>query len=189
MHWIKKILFTLIVVTFFNHISAQTDTVKVEKKANNSTYRQARIATVMSAVLPGAGQAYNKKYWKIPIIYAGLGGFGYMLFANQERYEFYGSKLRAENDNDPNTINDTGYDSDNLLRIKNKYRKDRDLGIIGCAIIYALNILDANVDAHLRTFDVSDNLSLQVKPYQNLYLTNNNQYGFQTGIALNFKFK
>jgi hypothetical protein len=121
-------------------------------------------------------------------VYAGLGGFGYMLAVNQERFDFYGSKLRAENDNDPGTVNDTGYNSDNLLRLKNQYRKSRDLGIIGCAIIYVLNILDANVDAHLRTFDVSDNLSLQIKPYNNLFIANNH-YEFQSGIALNLNFK
>lgn len=167
---------------------AQADTVKVEKKKSVSTYRRARTATIMSAVLPGAGQVYNKKYWKVPIIYAGLGGFGYLFYVNQERFSYFSKNLKAEYDNDASTINDSGYSGTQLQTLKAEYRKTRDLGIIGCAVFYALNILDANVDAHLTTFDVSDDLSLQIKPYSNFYSFNNNS-GIQNGIAIHLNFK
>lgn len=167
---------------------AQSDTLKTEKKKNASTYRRARTASVMSAILPGAGQVYNKKYWKVPIIYAGLGGFGYLFYVNQQKFSYYSKNLKAEYDNDANTINESGYSGTQLQTLKADYRKSRDLGIIGCAVFYALNILDANVDAHLTTFDVSDDLSLELRPYNNVYCFHTS-IGLQNGVSLNLKFK
>lgn len=188
MHLSAKIfLFSLFAFCISLKCSSQSDTVKTERKKNKETYRYARIATVMSAVLPGAGQVYNKKYWKLPIVYAGLGGFGYLFYVNQREFKYYSDNLKAEYDEDPNTINNSGYSGDNLVRLKTQYRKFRDLGVIGCTIVYVLNIVDANVDAHLRTFDMSDDLSLQIKPYSNLYVINNT-CGLQTGITINLKF-
>ena len=185
-------LFYFILTFYFLLVTApslaQSDTVKTEKKKPVSTYRRARTASVMSAILPGAGQVYNKKYWKVPIIYAGLGGFGYLFYVNQERFSYYSKNLKAEYDNDANTINESGYSGTQLQTLKADYRKTRDLGIIGCAVFYALNILDANVDAHLTTFDVSDDLSLQIKPYSHFYSFNNNN-GIQTGFAIQLNLK
>ncbi|MBN8693639.1 MAG: hypothetical protein J0L69_10605 [Bacteroidetes bacterium] len=185
---VKAIIILSLLIFFSGKNLAQTDTVKVEKKKTVSTYRRARTASIMSAVLPGAGQVYNKKYWKVPIIYAGLGGFGYLFYVNQERFSYYSKNLKAEYDDDASTINETGYSGTQLQTLKADYRKTRDLGLIGCAVFYALNILDANVDAHLTTFDVSDDLSLQIKPYSNFYSFNNNS-GIQNGIAIHLNFK
>lgn len=183
------LLSLLFSVLTFKAVSQEKDTLKVEKKEKKKAiYREARKATIMSAVIPGLGQAYNRKWWKVPIVYAGIGGFGYLFYTNQTKYSFYGKNLKAENDGDPNTINETKYNSDQLLVLKNDYRKYRDLGIIGCVIVYALNIVDANVDAHLKTFDVSDDLSLEIKPYSNIYCFNNSM-GMQNGITLNLKFR
>ena len=182
------ILLSFFTAFCFNGIS-QTDTVKVDKKKNKKAiYGEARKATIMSVIVPGLGQAYNRKWWKVPIVYAGLGGFGYLFYTNQQNFSFYAKNLKAENDGDPNTVNETKYSSDQLLNLKNDYRKYRDLGVIGITIIYVLNIVDANVDAHLKTFDVSDDLSLHIKPYNNVYFINNT-VGVQTGISLNLKFK
>lgn len=168
---------------------SQTDTVKTDKTKNKKAiYGNARKASIMSAVIPGLGQAYNRKWWKVPIVYAGLGGFGYLFYTNQQNFSFYAKNLKFENDGDPNTINETKYSSDQLLSLKNDYRKYRDLGVIGITIIYVLNIVDANVDAHLKTFDVSDDLSLEIKPFNNVYCFNNST-GIQTGVSLNLKFK
>jgi len=93
--------------------------------------------------------------------------------------------LRAENDDDPNTLNQTRYSSDQLISQKNYYKKFRDMSIIFGSLVYALNIIDANVDAHLKTFDVSDDLSLQIKPYSNFDYNNK----LQTGLTLKLKFK
>lgn len=120
----------------------------------------------MSAVLPGLGQAYNKRFWKIPIIYAGLGGFAYYFYINNGPYNDYRRALR-ESDTGPGyaSIDGTTYTTENLLIIKNEYKAQRDLAAVGMVAIYLLNIIDANVDAHLRTFDVSDDLSLNIQPW------------------------
>lgn len=187
----RKFKFIFFIAFIFSGIISfsQTDTLKVEKKnTKKSIYREARKATIMSAVLPGLGQAYNRKWWKVPIVYAGLGGFGYLFYTNQQNFSYYAKNLKAENDGDANTINETKFSSDQLLNLKNDYRKYRDLGVIGCTIVYVLNIIDANVDAHLKTFDVSDDLSLELKPYSNFY-SFNNSFGLQTGLSLNLKIK
>ncbi len=184
-----KFIFLISFVFIGLHLFSQSDTVKTDKAKNKKAiYREARKATIMSAVIPGLGQAYNRKWWKVPIVYAGLGGFGYLFYANQQNFSYYAKNLKYENDGDANTINETKYDSDQLLTLKNEYRKYRDLGVIGITIIYVLNIVDANVDAHLKTFDVSDDLSLQIKPYSNFYSLNNS-FGLQTGLSLNLKLK
>ena len=185
-----KFIFFLAALCFGLQFNCEAqDTLKVDKSKNKkSIYREARKATIMSAVIPGLGQAYNHKWWKVPIVYAGLGGFGYLFYTNQQNFSYYAKNLKAENDGNANTINETKYSSDQLLNLKNDYRKYRDLGVIGCGIIYILNVIDANVDAHLKTFDVSDDLSLELKPYNNVYCFNNS-IGMQTGISLQLKFK
>jgi len=122
----------------------------------------------MSAILPGLGQAYNKKYWKVPVIYAGLGGFAYLFAVNNDQYWYYKTNLIAENDRDPSTVNNSRYTSEQLQSQKQYYQRIRDFGIIGMGVVYLLNIIDANVDAHLKTFDVSDDLGIQLSPYHTL---------------------
>lgn len=163
----------------------KTDSLHLKKAQKKAIYSQARKATVMSAVVPGLGQAYNKKYWKIPVIYAALGGLGYWGINNHQQYKYYSNNLRALYDEDPNTLNTTPYSSSQLISQKNYYKKYRDIAIMAGAIVYAINIIDANVDAHLKTFDVSDDLSLKVHPYYNLNYDNT----VQTGLSLKLNFK
>src|SRR5207342_636009 len=137
------------------------DSAKVEHKR---IYSRAHKATIFSAVLPGAGQVYNKKYWKVPIIYAALGGMGYLFYINNYDYNYYRTNLAAKYDNDSSTNNETPYSTDQLIELKKSYKKNRDLAIIGGSLVYLINIIDANVDAHLATFDVSDDLSMKLSP-------------------------
>lgn len=88
-------------------------------------------------------------------------------------------------DDDPNTNNTTLYSSDQLITQKKYYEKYRNTAILAGTLVYALNIIDANVDAHLKTFDVSDDLSLQVKPYYHL----NYNHNWQTGVSIKLTFK
>jgi hypothetical protein len=162
-----------------------SDTLEAKKVNKKAIYSRARKATIMSAVMPGLGQLYNRKYWKAPIVYAAIGGIGYWGITNHVEYKYYSDNLKAEYDNDPNTINVTRYSSDQLISQKNYYKKFRDMSIILGSLVYLVNILDANVDAHLKTFDVSDDLSLQVKPYSNIDFTNK----LQTGLTLKLNFK
>ncbi len=165
--------------------SQQQDTVVKSKEVKKAIYGSARKATIMSAVVPGLGQVYNRKYWKVPVIYAALGGLGYWAISNQIKYKYYSNNLAAIWDDDVNTINTSGYSSDQLVTEKRASKKYRDIAIMVGALVYLINIIDANVDAHLKTFDVSDDLSLQVKPYGNLDYNNN----LQTGLTLKLNFK
>lgn len=159
---------------------------KTDKK---KIYSSARKATILSMVLPGAGQVYNKKYWKVPIVYAGLGGFGYMFGFYNSQYNVARKYLKAEYDGDSTTVNDTGLSGDQLLVYKTKYRKFRDISVIGLAAVYVLNIIDANVDAHLKTFDVSDDLSLEIKPWEGLQIDPDGSFLVAGGISFKLKFK
>lgn len=176
------------VVSAQNTTDRVSDSLSLAKATHKKNYSGPRKASIMSAILPGLGQAYNKKYWKIPLIYGGLGGFGYMFVTNNQQYNFYRKNLIAENDEDPNTINTTRYSSDQLQVQKVSYRKNRDLAAIGIAVFYILNIIDANVDAHLKTFDVSDDLSIKIRPWQTIYFTGLGYKG-AAGISVKLNFK
>ena len=190
---------TLIILAFLFLVSktiAQSDTIVLSKDTSTLTkpekkviYSAARKASIMSAILPGLGQAYNKKYWKIPIIYAGLGGFGYMFLTNNKQYNLYRANVIAYNDDDPLTVPSLPeYSSDQSQVLKLYYRKNRDFAVIGFSLIYLINIIDANVDAHLRTFDVSDDLSIHLDPWQSTYKTNSG-YRAATGLSVKLNFK
>lgn len=123
-------------------------------------------AAVLSAVLPGAGQAYNKKYWKIPIIYGGFAGLAYAIRFNNQEYKIYKDAFKARLDGDESTTDPFAgiYSENDLTTLKDFYRRNRDLSIIGTGLLYLLNIVDASVDAHLFNFNVNENLSLNVMP-------------------------
>ena len=123
-------------------------------------------AVLFSAILPGAGQAYNKKYWKIPIIYAGIGVLIYSIDYNNKNFKTFKSAYIARTDNDSlTTDNYPRYTADNLRTLFEYYRRNRDLSYIIAGALYVLNIVDAYVDAELFHFDVSDNLSLNTTPF------------------------
>jgi hypothetical protein len=166
-------------------IETRKDSIQKKRAVNKAIYSKARKATIMSACLPGLGQIYNRKYWKTPVIYVALGGLGYWGLSNQKKYKYYSDNLRYANDDDINTTNVTLYSNDQLIAQKRYYRKFRDMSIMLGALVYVINIIDANVDAHLRTFDVSDDLSLQLKPYSNLDYNNK----LQAGVSIKLKFK
>ena len=123
-------------------------------------------AALFSAVLPGFGQLYNKKYWKIPVIYAGFGTLIYFIVFNNNEYQRYRTAFILRNDNDPLTHDEFEgkLTPDELKYLKDEYRRYRDLNIIMTAGLYALNIIDANVDAHFFDYDISPDLSLKLEP-------------------------
>ncbi len=142
-------------------------TVKILNK--RSPYR----ATLYAALLPGTGQLYNKQYWKAPLVYAGVGIFAYFISSNNSQYLYYNDLLTELNRN-PGVVplsfpaSFQGHDVDavrNNIKVNvNQFRRYRDLSIIMSAAFYALTIVDANVFAHLRTFDLSDDISMRFKP-------------------------
>ena len=119
-----------------------------------------RKAWLYSAMLPGLGQAYNKKYWKMPIIYACLGGLGWGIIYTNQKYFTFRSALAQQITTGKNDL-DVNLSEDNLRHHTENLRKDRDLLIIITALIYILNIIDAHVDAHLNTFDLTKSIALK----------------------------
>lgn len=191
-NWISKpgrwalVLTLLTALAVWNPVSAQQDpTITTETErgriegeivtpsapADNVEYHSPRKATLMSVALPGLGQIYNKKWWKVPIIYGGFAVAGYYLKDNLEQIDYYASAYRAATDDDPLTNNPTDFSPEQLSDIVNQYKQWRDLSYIAIAAIYILNIVDANVDAHLFHFDVSEDISLEVRPYVSPYPT------------------
>ena len=163
-----------------------TDSITPKQKA--ITNASPRKASILSAIIPGAGQVYNRKYWKVPIVYAGLGGFGYFFLKNQNEYTYYRKNLIALVAGDSSVISTTGYNTSQLQTQKLLYRKRRDLFGFALLAVYAVNIIDANVDAHLKTFDVSDDLSLDVRAKPVLIGSMAGiSYGGGISLTLNFK--
>ena len=139
-----------------------------------------RKATIYSAVLPGLGQIYNKKYWKVPLVYIGFGALAYFIDWNNDQFTQYRQAYSDIIDDDPNTNSfmDLGiegtfdYDNasqvaqlaDRIERARDASRRNRDLVIISTAAFYAINIIDASVDAHFFDFDISDDLTFKWVP-------------------------
>ena len=141
-------------------------------------------AAFYSAVLPGLGQGFNKQYWKIPIVYAAIGTSVYSYDFNQKKYWDYRNAYKSRKagyKNDPyqNLI----LDDDRLLDGAEFHKKNRDLSMVFIVGFYILNILDANIDAHLKQYNVNE--SLTIKPYIN----NDIEFYEQSiGISLNLNF-
>ncbi len=164
---------------FFSKDSTKADTLPRKKMA------APKKAAIMSACLPGLGQIYNHKWWKAPIIYACFGGLAYGFAFNQKYYLEYRNSLRYRYDDNPATTDSLiRYNDGDIVTLKNYYQRFRDLSVIGMAAVYTLQILDAAVDAHLKTFDVSDDLSMQISP--SIYRGRN---GFVGMIGLRFYYR
>lgn len=128
-----------------------------------------RVATFRSAVLPGWGQAYNKKYWKIPIVYGALGTTAYIFFQNLKTYKLLKQAVIYRSDtsiHDPNALIDPRFrnlTTESIRRNRNIYRQNIDYSVLFFIVFWGLNVADATVDAHLKAFDVSDNISFRIK--------------------------
>lgn len=139
---------------------------------------------IFSAVVPGLGQAYNKKYWKIPIVYAAMGTTIYFFDYNNKLYKEY--KQAYINKTDTTTVDLYPYYSAEQLKVfQDDYRRFRDLNVILTALFYTINVVDAYVDAQMVTFDVSDDLSLHVSPALNFYSVKQKP---SAGLTLSLRF-
>lgn len=123
-------------------------------------------ATTLAMIFPGAGQVYNRSYWKLPIVYGGFATLAYVIDFNNRGYQRYKKAYQDMTDGDPNTIDEFNgkYAPENLRNTRNSFRRYRDLAIIYTAGFYLLTIVDAHVDAYLKRYDISDNLSMRVEP-------------------------
>ena len=153
--------------------------VRVKKKRDWASWRpDTKRAMWLSIVLPGVGQIYNRKYWKLPIIYGGFVGCAYAMRWNNQMYHDYSQAYMDLMDDDPKTesynqfmhlgakitdANITRY-QELFRKRKDRYRRWRDLSFFVMVGVYALSVVDAYVDASLSEFDISDDLSLEVSP-------------------------
>mgnify|MGYP003575039981 FL=1 len=148
-------------------------------------------AAIRSAIIPGWGQAYNKKYWKIPIVYAALGTAAYIFVDNLNWYQNYRFAYKVTVNNDPSLYDQVEpqllpfvkENQQEYLRYgRDEFRRYVDYSAIAFVLLWGLNVVDATVDAHLKNFDVSPNLSFRIKPgYSELGNTN--------GVSLVLAFK
>ena len=199
---LKNNLFVLLILISCNLFGQELDidsTKITEVPVNAEKVHSPKRATIYSAILPGLGQAYNKKYWKIPIIYAGFGTIGYFIGWNNGYYKTY--KLAYSDLTDDDDATDSYldleatqyYDLDNstdynnfksgLSKQQDYYRRNRDLLIISIVGFYGLNLIDASVDAHLFDFDISEDLSLNWQPSVQTF-----EKQLVYGVSCNFNF-
>jgi len=153
-------------------------------------------AAFYSAVLPGMGQIYNKRYWKVPIVWGAIGGSIYMYTWNNDQYKSFRTAFKRRQAgftddqyydiNGDNAVGDEpDLDTDDLEYQQERFQSDRDLWLVAAIGLYALNIVDANVDAHLKQFNIDDDLSLDFEPFFDYdQVTNSPNYG----MALIIKF-
>lgn len=160
-------------------LQLRKDSLKIAKKRDWATWRPTpKRAMWLALVLPGAGQIYNRKYWKLPIVYGGFVGCAYALRWNNQMYRDYSQAYLDLMDDDPNTQSYNQFlhlgaqiDDSNKARYqklfksrKDTYRRWRDLSVFCLIGVYALSVIDAYVDASLSEFDISKDLSLRVEP-------------------------
>jgi len=188
---VQKIIIIFIALLFCLSFTVEgQDTITVAGKGKRYFKSDPMRATMLAVVLPGMGQIYNRKIWKVPLVYAGFGGVAYSISFNTTKYNdmkayqdftdkipetdsyiplikgadpsSYDPVLRPDT-YDPST---TKWVEDNLLNAVDYYKRYRDLSYIGIAAWYLISLLDANVDASLANYDISDNLDIEVKPLQ-----------------------
>ena len=172
MHWFRKIIIrpTLAAITFLlvgQGTSAfgqnARDTLSGPKKPDTHIHSP-RTALILAVTLPGSGQAYNRKYWKIPIVYAGYAGGAWLFADNQGKYKSAKQNYLYAEDDDESTINESGKSSRELLTDIDYYRRMRDISVLALLAWHGLTIIDANVDAHFFNWDISEDLSLFLEP-------------------------
>jgi hypothetical protein len=165
-------------------VSGQTKPLVPPAEQKHSPHK----ATIYSAILPGLGQAYNKKYWKIPIIYGGLGALAYMTRENTLEYRKFLEAYRyvvSDETTPPDNDYIERYTEQQLLSGKNMYLRNVEVGYILGGVLYILNIIDATVDAHLFYYDISEDLSMKLEPAM---LSNPLAAKPVSGLSLTFRF-
>ena len=168
------------VLTHADGVTLATDSLQMTKKKRDwATWKpDPKRALWLGLVLPGAGQIYNRKFWKLPIIYGGIVGCMYAMTWNNQMYHDYSQAYMDIMDNDPSTASYNQFmhlgakiTNENISRYqdlfkrrKDRYRRWRDMSFFVLAGVYALSVIDAYVDASLSEFDISNDLSLRVEP-------------------------
>jgi hypothetical protein len=143
-----------------------------KKKAIDTTNKNAfdpHKATIRSAIIPGWGQVYNKKYWKVPLVWGALGTTAAIYFYNVETYRALKQTYIYMTDSIPDASQPidprfSNISPNGVRSLRNSFRQNVDYSVVFFILFWGLNVVDATVDAHLKSFDVNDNLSLDIKP-------------------------
>ncbi len=143
-----------------------------------------RKALLYAAVFPGAGQAYNKKYWKLPIVYGGFGTTIFLISLYQGDYNRYKSELFSILNEPGKTKSPSGFTEEQLRSLVNRNRRERDFYTALTGFWYVLQMVDAHVDAHLKEFDLNPQLKVRLEPS----MTNDQLMGRSTGVSLKLRF-
>jgi hypothetical protein len=179
---LRIILICLFLLSCIHTVNAQKDTAVISPssvsfsgkaiKANTDTAKKynPNIAIRRSAILPGWGQVTNKKYWKLPLVYGALGVTGAIFFHNVKQYKEAKNAYILATDNDltnDEQIKQPYYSvkdqPERIRTFRNEVRQNVDYSVLFFIVFWGLNVADAAVDAHLKTFDVSDNLAFRIK--------------------------
>ena len=186
----RKIIFIalFLFITGNTTVFAQTKTEAVlvandTLKSNDIDPLTPAKAAFYSAILPGLGQAYNKKYWKIPLVYGALGTSIYFYVDNNKKYHNYRDEYKRRLEGYERSEEFNRLDNKRLIAAQKFYQRNRDLSALVTLALYALNILDANVDAALIQFNVDENLSVRPVLYPNDVTLKTN-----VGLTFNYSF-
>ena len=133
---------------------------------------------IYSSIIPGSGQFINKKFWKIPIIYTCIGTCIYFASDNNKKYKTYKDEFLNRQNNSISNPELTNISSQDLIVLKDYYRRNRDVSYLFLALSYFINVIDASVDRHLMTFDVNEDLSMSIN-------NNHNSFFFELNFAIN----
>jgi len=208
----RYIIVLVLLISLSLQLSNAQDSIKVESpkakivKMDSLTYDTTAVivikhsptkAALLSAAFPGLGQLYNKKYWKMPIVYAGIGISAYFLIKNQRLYKkYYDGWVNFSNTGSVNAVKEGGFSEipDFIYKEKrvdyafnilvNGYRRNRDWSFVALAGTYVLGILDAAVDAYLFDYDISDDLSLKARPTMMNTINGGNAFGLKLSFNL-----
>lgn len=189
----KKLSFIFITIFTLSTFSAKAqkvetlvidkDSTKLAPKSVPQNPLAPAKAAFYSALLPGGGQIYNKKYWKAPIVWGAMGASIYYYSFNNKKYHEYRDAYKDLLQGKPPTGQLTGFDKDRLIRGQKFHQKNRDLSALFTVGIYVLQIVEANVNAHLMQFNVNENLSLRPEMQQN-----DIDYKYNMGLNLSYQF-
>lgn len=188
-----KLVITLVLSFLFSFLATAQNSLDSLNPSKRDTNHSVKKATLFSAVLPGSGQIYNhlampkgkkKAFWKVPLIYAGLGVTGYFMINNNALQKSLKSEYNQRKEsNFTQTFNPKWeqYDEQGVVQLYEQHLNRRDLFILAFGVVYILQVVDAAVEAHFVSFDISEDLSLRISPTM---LTNRNP-----GVRLSFNFK
>ncbi len=185
----KKLIYLLLILGFTSQIAQAQDTLKTNRGIIDGEvidvkkpqkYYDPKVASRRSAIIPGWGQIYNDSWWKVPILYAGLGVSIYFIDYNHDQFKFWEGVAQEElakppDEQDSNVLRQAQAQADN-------WRSNRDLVFLTTLGIYALQIIEASIDAHLKGFDVDEDLALNLKP--KIGVINNGAAFVGVGITL-----